>query len=88
VGFGLSDGPVRSQELLAGNVDSDTTMVSRADLAGEVGSERYYGGLVYRKSAGMHVGRFVRGLAEAAARRRNPRACADDGPAIRHRRRP
>jgi glycine/D-amino acid oxidase-like deaminating enzyme len=55
--------------LLAANVDPDTAMVSRADLAGEVGSDRYYGGLIYRKSAGMHVGRFVRGLAEAAARR-------------------
>ena len=52
----------RSQELLAANVDPDTMMVSRAELAGEVGSERYYGGLIYRKSAGMHVGRFVRGL--------------------------
>ena len=59
----------RSQELLAANVDPDTAMVSRADLAGEVGSDRYCGGLIFRKSAGMHVGRFVRGLAEAAARR-------------------
>jgi glycine/D-amino acid oxidase-like deaminating enzyme len=59
----------RSQELLAANVDPDTHMVSRADLADEVGSDRFHGGLVYRKSAGMHVGRFVRGLAEAAARR-------------------
>lgn len=60
---------LRSQELLAATVDPDTHMVSRTDLAGEVGSDRYYGGLVYRKGAGMHVGRFVRGLAEAAARR-------------------
>jgi glycine/D-amino acid oxidase-like deaminating enzyme len=59
----------RSQALLAANVDPDTHMVSRADLAGEVGSDRFHGGLIYRKSAGMHVGRFVRGLAEAAARR-------------------
>jgi glycine/D-amino acid oxidase-like deaminating enzyme len=59
----------RSQELLAANVDPDTEMVSRADLASEVGSDRYHGGLIFRKSAGMHVGRFVRGLAEAAARR-------------------
>jgi glycine/D-amino acid oxidase-like deaminating enzyme len=59
----------RSQELLAANVDPDTAMVSRADLANEVGSDRYHGGLIYRKGAGMHVGRFVRGLAEAAARR-------------------
>jgi glycine/D-amino acid oxidase-like deaminating enzyme len=59
----------RSQELLAANVDPDTAMVSRTELAAEVGTDRYHGGLVYRKGAGMHVGRFVRGLAEAAARR-------------------
>jgi glycine/D-amino acid oxidase-like deaminating enzyme len=59
----------RSQALLAANVDPDTEMVSRADLGREVGSDRFYGGLLYRRSAGMHVGRFVRGLAEAAARR-------------------
>ena len=44
-------------------------MVSRAEPAGEVVSDRFYGGLVFRKGAGMHVGRFVRGLAKAAARR-------------------
>ncbi|KQY90735.1 FAD-binding oxidoreductase [Pelomonas sp. Root1444] len=59
----------RNQALLAANVDPDTHMVSRAGLADEVGSDCFHGGLVYRKSAGMHVGRFVRGLAEAAARR-------------------
>ncbi|MFH6782307.1 MULTISPECIES: NAD(P)/FAD-dependent oxidoreductase [Methylobacterium] len=59
----------RSQELLAANVDPDTEMVDRAGLSAEIGSTRYHGGLIYRKSAGMHVGRFVRGLGEAAARR-------------------
>ena len=59
----------RSQALLAAGVDPDTVMVSRAQLIDEVGSDRFHGGLIYRKSAGMHVGRFVRGLAEAAARR-------------------
>jgi glycine/D-amino acid oxidase-like deaminating enzyme len=59
----------RSQEMLAANVDPETWMVRQADLSSEVGSERYFGGLVYGKSASMHVGRFVRGLAEAAARR-------------------
>ena len=58
----------RSQAMLAASVDPDTHMVSRAELENEVGSKRYYGGLVYGKSAGMHVGRFVRGLGEAAAR--------------------
>jgi glycine/D-amino acid oxidase-like deaminating enzyme len=59
----------RSQELLAANVDSETRMIARADLHSEVGTDRYHGGLLYPKSAGMHVGRFVRGLATAAARR-------------------
>ena len=59
----------RSQQLLAATVDPDTEMVSRADLPSEIGSERFHGGLIYRKSASLHVGRFVRGLAEAAARR-------------------
>lgn len=59
----------RSQAMLAANVDPETWMVRQADLSSEVGSERYFGGLVYGKSASMHVGRFVRGLAEAAARR-------------------
>ena len=59
----------RTQELLARQVDPDTYMVSREGLAGEIGSDRYYGGMVFAKSAGLHVGRFVRGLAEAATRR-------------------
>jgi len=59
----------RTQELLAANVDPDTEMVGRDRLHEEIGSRRYHGGLIYRKSAGLHVGRFVRGLAEAAARR-------------------
>ena len=57
----------RSQELLAATVDPETRMVSREDLRHEVGTDRYHGGLLYPKSAGMHVGRFVRGLATAAA---------------------
>ncbi len=59
----------RAQALLAAHVDPETHMVSPADLASEVGTERYYGGLVYGKSAAMHMGRYIRGLAEAAARR-------------------
>ena len=60
---------MRSQELLAREVDPDTRMVPREDLHTEVGSDRYFGGLLFEKSAGMHVGKFGQGLAEAAARR-------------------
>lgn len=59
----------RTQALLAAQADPDTRMVSRQELRDELGSERYYGGMIFEKSAGMHVGRFVTGLAEAAARR-------------------
>lgn len=60
---------VRSQALLAEGADPETRIVSQADLGNEVGTDRYYGGLLYPKSANMHVGRFVRGLATAAVRR-------------------
>ncbi|KKB62961.1 FAD-dependent oxidoreductase [Robbsia andropogonis] len=59
----------RSQEILAREVDPDTRMVSASDIRNEMGCDRYFGGLLYEKSAGMHVGRFAHGLAEAAVRK-------------------
>ena len=59
----------RTQEVLARQVDPDTHLVSRAELADEIGTERFHGGMIFGKSAGLHIGRFVKGLAEAAARR-------------------
>ncbi|SDO68938.1 Glycine/D-amino acid oxidase [Rhodoferax sp. OV413] len=59
----------RSQALMAKECDPDTHMVTRAELRDEIGSDRYFGGLVFGKSAGMHVGRYGQGLAVAAARR-------------------
>lgn len=72
----------RSQQLLAANVDPGTRMIARADLRTEVGTNRYYGGLLFPKSASMHVGRFVRGLATAAARRGSgvPGSCRSSAP--------
>jgi len=64
-----ADKLARSQELLARHVDGDTRLLSRAQLRDELGSDRYHGGLLMHKSAGMHVGRYVRGLAQAAQRR-------------------
>ena len=58
----------RSQALLAQEVDPETRMLPREQLRTEVGSDRYFGGLLFEKSAGMHVGKFGQGLAEAAAR--------------------
>ncbi|MEP7070220.1 MAG: FAD-dependent oxidoreductase [Usitatibacter sp.] len=59
----------RSQALLAAEVDPETRMVPRAALRAEIGSDRYFGGLVFEKGAGMHMGEYGQGLAEAAARR-------------------
>lgn len=59
----------RSQELLARHVDPETRMLPRSEMRTEVGSDRYFGGLIFEKSAGMHMGRFGHGLAEAAVRR-------------------
>lgn len=59
----------RSQALMEKECDPDTHMVTRADLRSEIGSDRYFGGMVFGKSAGMHVGRYGHGLAVAAARR-------------------
>jgi glycine/D-amino acid oxidase-like deaminating enzyme len=59
----------RNQELLAKNVDADTALLTRAQLAGEIGSQCYHGGVLQRRSASLHVGRFGVGLCEAAARK-------------------
>jgi glycine/D-amino acid oxidase-like deaminating enzyme len=59
----------RNFEAVHRSVDPDTAMLTRADLAGEVVSESFHGGMLQRRSAMMHMGRFVVGLGEAAARR-------------------
>ncbi len=56
----------RTQEVLAREVDQDTVLIPRSQLGSEIGSEAYFGGLAYNKSAGMHVGKFAKGLAETA----------------------
>jgi glycine/D-amino acid oxidase-like deaminating enzyme len=59
---------IRAQEVLAREVDTDTTIVDKADLGAEVGTDRYFGGLLQRRSAQMHMGKFGVGLVEAAVR--------------------
>ncbi len=58
----------RSQALMAQGADPDCRMIPRQDLGAEVGSDRYFGGLLFPNSAAMHMGKFVHGLATAAAR--------------------
>ena len=58
----------RSRDLLAKHVGQDTTLISKAELKSELGSDYYYGGWLDPLGSGLHVGKFVRGLAGAAAR--------------------
>lgn len=58
----------QAQDLLARDVDPETAVLEPSDLRHEVGTARYAGGLLYRRSAMMHMGRFGAGLATAAAR--------------------
>jgi glycine/D-amino acid oxidase-like deaminating enzyme len=57
----------RNHELLAREVDSDTALLGRGDLDAEIGSRQFHGGLLQRRSASLHVGRFGMGLAAVAA---------------------
>jgi glycine/D-amino acid oxidase-like deaminating enzyme len=58
----------RSQEAMAREVDPETRMIPRSALHEEIGSDRYFGGMLVEKGAAMHMGRYGQGLAEAASR--------------------
>jgi glycine/D-amino acid oxidase-like deaminating enzyme len=62
------DALARNFEALHEEVDPDTALLRREDLATEVGSDAFHGAMLSRKSAMMHMGRYVTGLATAAAR--------------------
>ncbi|TGQ31067.1 MULTISPECIES: FAD-binding oxidoreductase [unclassified Mesorhizobium] len=49
-------------------VDSDTELLTAADLKSEIGSSVFHGAMLSKKSAMMHMGRFVSGIADAAVR--------------------
>ncbi|WP_349745082.1 NAD(P)/FAD-dependent oxidoreductase [Roseateles cavernae] len=58
----------RSCERLAREVDPDVELLDARRVRDEVASERFVGGLLQKKSAQMHMGRFAAGLAQAAQR--------------------
>uniref|UniRef100_UPI003101B308 NAD(P)/FAD-dependent oxidoreductase n=1 Tax=Neorhizobium sp. EC2-8 TaxID=3129230 RepID=UPI003101B308 len=58
----------RNFEALHVEVDPDTALLSPDDLKLEIGSP-FHGAMLSKKSAMMHMGRYVVGLAEAAKRR-------------------
>lgn len=57
----------RNFEAIHAEVDPDTALLSPKELEAEVGSP-FHGAMLSKKSAMMHMGRYVVGLAEAAAR--------------------
>jgi glycine/D-amino acid oxidase-like deaminating enzyme len=61
------DAIARNFEAVNREVDPDTALLSAGDLQPEIGSP-FFGAMLSRKSAMMHMGRFAAGLAEAAAR--------------------
>lgn len=62
------DGYVRTQEALRVLVGQKTTLVPKERISEEIGSDYYHGGLIDPLGAGLHVGRFVNGVADAAER--------------------
>jgi glycine/D-amino acid oxidase-like deaminating enzyme len=61
-------GLAKSFELMAKHVEPDAELVAVKDVRREIGSDLVYGGVVYPRSAQMHMGRFGTGLADAAVR--------------------
>jgi glycine/D-amino acid oxidase-like deaminating enzyme len=62
------EGFEKTVELLTDRLGVDTRLVPKGELHQEIGSHEYHGGMVDSKSAGLHVGRYIRGLGEAAER--------------------
>jgi glycine/D-amino acid oxidase-like deaminating enzyme len=61
------DGLRKTAEVLSG-IGVEMRVVSRNELSSEIGSDCFHGAMVDSRSAGLHVGKFTRGLAEAAVR--------------------
>ncbi|HKX45029.1 MAG TPA: FAD-binding oxidoreductase [Burkholderiaceae bacterium] len=58
-----------AERLIADRVDTDVEFLDQARVRSEVQSERFHGGLLYKRSGQMHMGRFAQGLARAAEQR-------------------
>jgi len=56
----------RAHAALSDGVDSDVRLIDADAVAGEVNSPLFHGGLMFGKSAQLHIGMFGAGLARAA----------------------
>lgn len=62
------DALIRSYERISREVDPDVELFNASEISRETSSNAFYGGLLQRRSAQMHVARFGTGLAQAAQR--------------------
>jgi glycine/D-amino acid oxidase-like deaminating enzyme len=58
----------KTHELLTTRLGLEAELVPKAELRREIGSDAFHGGMVESKSAALHVGKYIRGLGEAAER--------------------
>lgn len=56
-------------DILCGRFGLEVKLLDAADLASEVGSSTYHGGLAVRKSGGLHPAKYLAGLARLASDR-------------------
>ncbi|AEF41455.1 NAD(P)/FAD-dependent oxidoreductase [Hoyosella subflava] len=61
------EGMLKSQEQLADLADYKVTTIPKSEIHSEIGSDFYQGAMLDPLGAGLHVGKFVHGLAGAAA---------------------
>ena len=57
-----------AERLIRDGVDTDVEILDAPRVRAEVASERFHGGLLYKRSGQMHMVRFANGLAAAAER--------------------
>jgi glycine/D-amino acid oxidase-like deaminating enzyme len=58
---------VKGAEVLRKNLGHETLVIPRDQIRTEIGSDYYVGGVVDPRGAGLHVGKFCRGMATIAA---------------------
>jgi glycine/D-amino acid oxidase-like deaminating enzyme len=62
------DGLGKLHEVMSSRLGYETRLVPKSEIHSEIGSDRFHGAMADARSAGLHVGKFTKGLAEAAAR--------------------
>jgi glycine/D-amino acid oxidase-like deaminating enzyme len=62
------EGFEKTAELLNTRLGVETHVIPKGEVRRQIGSDAFHGGMVDTKSAGLHVGKYIRGLGEAAER--------------------